>query len=127
MNYLTVQQVLFIHARVVKETGGAGGLRDLGALQSAVERPRLSYGSEDLYPDPFTKAAALLESLVGNHPFVDGNKRAGIVATALFLWLNRQRLVASNDEVEAFVVTVARGTADLATMAAWLSKHAEGR
>jgi death-on-curing protein len=123
MNYLTARQVLFIHARVVRETGGSGGLRDLGALRSAVDRPRMTMGGEDLYPDVFTKAAALLESLVANHPFVDGNRRTGIVTAAQFLWLNGHRLVATNDDLEDFVMTVARGRSDLATMAAWFRDH----
>jgi death-on-curing protein len=127
MNYLTARQVLFIHARVVRETRGSGGLRDLGALRSAVDRPRMSIGGEDLYPDVFTKAAALLESLVGNHPFVDGNKRTGIVTAAQFLWLNGHRLVTTNDELEDFVMAAARGRSDLATMAAWFREHATRR
>ncbi len=127
MKYLTPQQILFIHSRVVGETGGSLGLRDLGALQSAVERPRMTFGAEDLYSDLFTKTAAMLESLLGNHPFVDGNKRVGIVAAELMLWENGYRLVATNDELEAFVMSISRGESDLPTMAAWLEEKAERR
>lgn len=85
MNYLTTAQVLFIHARLVAETGGTPGIRDLGLLEAAVARPQAPFDGEDLYPDLATKAAALMASLVGNHPFVDGSKRAGITDAAIFL------------------------------------------
>jgi death-on-curing protein len=82
--YLTAAQVLFIHARLLAETGGAAGIRDLGLLEAAVARPQATFDGQDLYPDRFAKAAALMASLVGNHPIVDGNKRVGITAAGLF-------------------------------------------
>ncbi len=75
MKYLSAEQVLFIHSRLIDETGGSHGIRDTGLLQAAVERPKATFGGKDLYPDIFYKAAALLESLIKNHPFIDGNKR----------------------------------------------------
>lgn len=78
MKYLTVEQVLFIHARLVSEISGTHGVRDLGLLESAVARPQATFEGNDLYSDIFSKAAALMESLIGNHPFVDGNKRTGM-------------------------------------------------
>ena len=111
MRYLTAEQVLFIHARLIAETGGEHGVRDLGMLLSAVARPQASFDQADLYPDVFTKAAALLESLIGNHPFVDGNKRTGISAAGLFLRQNGYRLSASNQELETFTLRVAQGGA----------------
>jgi death-on-curing protein len=85
MNYLTAEQVLFIHARLIAETGSEHGVLDLGLLQSAVARPQATFDKQDLYPDLFSKTAALLESLIGNHAFVDGNKRTAITAAGLFL------------------------------------------
>ena len=76
--YLTVPQILFLHSRLIEETGGSQGLRDLGLLESAVARPQTSFSGEDLYPGLFTKAAALMDSLINNRPFLDGNKRTGI-------------------------------------------------
>jgi death-on-curing protein len=127
MKYLTAQQVLFIHSRVVGETGGSLGLRDLGALQSAVERPRMTFGGEDLYADLFAKTAAMMESIIGNHPFVDGNKRVGSVAAMQMLWENGYRLVAENEEVETFVMAIARGEGELTRMAARLREHTQRR
>jgi len=107
MQYLTPHQVLFIHARLIALTGGTHGVLDVGLLASAVARPQATFSGEDLYGDLFTKAAALMESLIRNHPFVDGNKRTGITAAALFLRQNGWRLRTSNKELESFTLRVA--------------------
>jgi death-on-curing protein len=100
--YLTPQEVLFIHARLVVTTGGEHGIRDLGLLESAVARPQATFDGADLYPDLFLKTAALMESLSQNHPFVDGNKRTAITAAAMFLQLNGYVLQTTNEELEPF-------------------------
>ena len=84
MNYISITQVLFIHMRLIAETGGSPGIRDIGLLAAAVARPQATFDAQDLYPDIFTKTAALMDSLVRNHPFVDGNKRVGITAAGIF-------------------------------------------
>lgn len=123
--YLTVEQVLFIHMRLIVETGGSPGLRDLALLESAVARSQATFGAEDLYPDGFAKAAALLDSLIRNHPFVDGNKRVGITAAGLFLIRNGFRLTASNRALEQFTLQVARSELPLEEIAAWLRSHSD--
>jgi death-on-curing protein len=123
MRYLTVEQVLFLHARLIEETGGSHGIRDIGLLESAVARPQATFGGEELYPDVFSKAAALMHSLIRNHPFIDGNKRTGITAAALLLRANGFRLEASNAELEALALRVARGEPDAAEAAVWLREH----
>jgi len=123
MNYLGPEQVLFLHARLIEETGGGHGLRDLALLESAVSRPGATFGGRDLYPDLFAKAAALMDSLLRNHPFVDGNKRTGIAAAALFLIQNGRRLAATNAEVEAFVRRVVEAEPGVAEIAEWLQAH----
>jgi death-on-curing protein len=123
MNYLSPEQILFLHARLIEETGGGHGLRDLALLESAVSRPQATFGGQDLYADLFVKAAALMESLIRNYPFVDGNKRTGIAAAALFLAQNGRRLAATNAEVEAFVLRVVEAEPDVAEIAAWLRTH----
>lgn len=123
MNWLTIAQILFIHSRLIAETGGAVGLRDLGLLESAVARPQATFGGEDLYPDIYTKAAALMSSLINNHPFVDGNKRVGIAAAALFFVRNGYRLTASNQAVEEFALLVAQGATSVEQVAAWFVQH----
>lgn len=121
--YLTLEQILFIHDQVIEETGGAFGLRDLGALHAAVERPKASFGDTEAYSDLFAKAAALLESLCNNHPFLDGNKRTAYVATGLFLELNGLELVASRRAAEPLMLKVAQGRVSLQQSRAWLKKH----
>jgi death-on-curing protein len=123
MKYLTPEQVLFLHARLVDETGGSHGLRDLGLLEAATARPQATFGGKDLYPDLFSKAAALMESLIHNHPFVDGNKRTGIAAAALFLAQNGYRLTTSNAELEAFTRHVAQARPGVSEIADWLQVH----
>jgi death-on-curing protein len=123
MRYLTVEQVLFLHARLIAETGGSHGLRDLELLQSAIAHLQARFQGVHLYPDLFTQAAALLHSLVCNHPFVDGNKRTGITAAALFLRSNGHRLTVSDQEMETFTMGVARGEMPLEAITNWLRKN----
>ena len=123
MNLLSAQQVLFLHARLIEETGGSHGLRDVALLESAVARPQATFDRADLYPGLFTKAAALMHSPIANHPFVDGNKRTGIAAAGLMLMRNGWRLEASNAQLEAFTLRVARGESDSAEIARWLRSN----
>ena len=119
MKYLSAEQVLFIHARLIEETGGSHGIRDLGMLLSAVGRPQASFDNQDLYPDVFNKAAALMESLIRIHPFIDGNKRTGITAAGLFLYRNGYRLAASNADVVTITMQIAQSHGSLETLALW--------
>jgi death-on-curing protein len=123
MRYLTVEQVLFLHARLIEETGGSHGVRDIGLLESAVARPQATYGTEDLYPDVFSKAAALMHSVIRNHPFIDGNKRTGIAAAVLFLRGVGFVLGASNRELETFTLRVTHGEFDVPEAARWFREH----
>jgi death-on-curing protein len=115
--------VLALHALVVAETGGAGGVRDLGALESAVAQPRASFGGEPLYPTLAAQAAALCVSLVGNHPFVDGNKRVGHAALETMLVLNGFELAAGVDDAERTMLALAAGALPRAEFVAWVERH----
>ena len=97
-------------------------VRDLGLLGAAAERPRTSAFGQDAYPDLWTKAAALLRSLVNSHPLVDGNKRLGWLATAVFLDLNGgDPTLATNDQVYELILSVASGNPDIEKIAKELS------
>jgi len=109
VRYLSLGAVVELHRRISEQTGGSPGLRDLAALESAVEQPRMTFGGEDLYPDLPSKAAALGFSLIKNHPFVDGNKRVGHAALETFLVLNRFELRSDIDDAERIVLAVAAG------------------
>jgi death on curing protein len=123
VNYLTVEQVLFLHMRLVQETGGAYGIRDLPLLQSAVARPQTTFAGVDLYSTIHAKAAALMHSLIQNHALVDGNKRLGAAAAGIFFELNRWRLTATNAELEEFTMRVAQGSVNVDEIAEWLAAH----
>jgi death-on-curing protein len=121
--YLTVTQILFLHMRLVQETGGMHGIRDLPLLESAVARPQATFQGQDLYPGIHAKAAALMHSLVENHPMVDGNKRLGAASAGIFLQLNQWYLTATNMELMEFTLCVAQGRATVDEIAQWLASH----
>ena len=113
--YLDIEDLLGL---AVASLGDPPPLRDLGLLESAAARPRASAFGEDAYPDTWSKAAALLQSIVKNHPLVDGNKRLGWLATAVFLELNGvQATTAANDAVYDTVMKVAAGQIDVQEIA----------
>jgi len=98
IEYLTTIEVLAIHKILVDRYGGSHGLRDAGALESALYRPQTGY-----YDDLIQEAAALWESLSQNHPFIDGNKRAAFAATYTFLSVNGTKIKANSNEIIIFV------------------------
>jgi death-on-curing protein len=117
--YLTAEQVLFLHDRLVEETGGEHGVRDLGGLESALARPQAAFGGTEFYPDLMTKAAVVMDGIIRNHPFLDGNKRAGVATAALFLEVNGHRLTATNGELERFTLLVTTAKPDIEEIAEW--------
>lgn len=123
MRYLTLPEVLDLHHRIIASTGGTRGIRDLGALESAVSQPRITFDQADLYPDIFSKAAALCFSLIMNHPFVDGNKRVGHAAMETFLILNGYEIWADVDEQERIILGITAGNVTRVELASWLSDH----
>jgi len=116
-HYLTFEDVL----RQVERAGWV--VRDAGLLASAVARPSTSVFGEDAYPDLWSKAAALCQSLDNNQALADGNKRLGWLTTKVFLGLNGQQLRASADDGERFMLDLVAGHGDLTTIAAWLEAH----
>ncbi len=121
--YLSFAQALELHRSVIERWGGASGIRDLGALESALAQPRQSFGGQDLYPDITSKAAALCFSLVLNHPFVDGNKRIGHAAMETFLMVNGHELRAPVDEQERIMLDLAAGNLARDTFVEWVKQH----
>jgi death on curing protein len=121
--YLTPEQVLFLHSRLLAETGGSHGVRELGLLLSALGRPQGTFDGKDLYPDLFLKTAALMDSLVRNHPFVDGNKRTAITAAAFFLRINGFQLVVENNEMVRFTLACAQSQLSLDEIRNWFKQY----
>lgn len=123
MRYVSVSEVLELHRRIVRISGGSFGLRDRGALESAVAQPQQTFDGEDLYPTLPSKAATLGFSLIQNHPFVDGNKRIGHAALEVTLLLNGFELDAHVDEQERVILGVASGSMTRDEFAAWVAQH----
>ncbi|AFY79353.1 death-on-curing family protein [Pleurocapsa sp. PCC 7327] len=123
MRFLTLIEVLELHRRVIDQSGGTFGLRDVGLLESAIAQPRMTFGGEDLYPSLLEKAAALGLSIIINHPFVDGNKRTGHAAMETFLVLNGMEINASVDEQERVVLAIASGELGRKAFVEWLQKN----
>lgn len=125
--YLSRGQVLELHGLQIARFGGSPGLRDKGALESAVARPQMTFGGEDLYPDVPAKAAALMHSLVMNHPFVDGNKRVGAHAALLFLIANHFQPGFAPEELTEVTLGVARGEGSAEALAIWIRQRTRER
>ncbi len=122
MRYLTLNEMLELHGRIISQSGGAPGILDLNALESALAQPRMTFGAE-LYPTITEKASALGFSLIKNHPFMDGNKRTGHAAMEIFLVLNGFEINAPVDEQEQIILRVASGELDRDKFTAWLKAH----
>lgn len=108
---------------LIETAGGSHVVRDLGALQAAAARPLATFEGEDLYPGLFAKAAALMESIVKNHPVVDGNKRTAITAAGVFLRRNGYLIDSSQDDLYCFTMAMATGDAKLKEAEEWLRLH----
>ena len=114
--YLTVVEILAIHSVVIDEFGGAEGVRDLGALEAAIFRPQTGY-----YGDPVAEAAALFESLIQNHPFLDGNKRTAVAAADVHLRMNGLELAGdSMSHYDVIVGLMESGDLDFSAVESWL-------
>lgn len=123
IRFLTLVEVVELHLQIIEQSGGALGIRDRGALESALAQPRMTFGGEDLYPTLVDKAAAIGFSLVMNHPFIDGNKRIGHAAMEVFLVMNGYEIDASVDEQEAIILSLASGELKREAFTQWFKNH----
>jgi death-on-curing protein len=123
IEFLGIDDVLEIHRDQIEHYGGSLGIRDMGLLQSAVAMPVAGFGDQYLHQDIFEMAAAYLFHITQNHPFVDGNKRTGVVAAILFLAMNDIEFIVDEDELEVFVRSVATGQSDKTDAAAFFRSN----
>lgn len=117
------QEVLEIHQVLIREFGGSQGVRDENGLKSALERPFSGFGETEFYQSPEEKAGAILESIVKNHPFIDGNKRTGYVLMRLVLMNFGKDIKALQDEKYDFVIAVASGQLDFQQIVTWIKQR----
>lgn len=121
--YLSTETILVLHSEIIDATSGSHGVRDVSLLAAIIEKPKATFGGNELYPDLWIKAAIYLESIVNYHVFIDGNKRTGITACARFLFQNNYDLKATNKEIEKFILSVATENIEIPIISAWLKKH----
>ena len=126
IDFLTLDDVIAIYEDQIERYGGQAGIRDMNALLSAVAMPQATFDGKHLHADIFEMAAAYLFHLVQNHPFVDGNKRAGAVAALVFLDLNGVEVSIDDDRLVEFVLDVAQGRQNKHAIAAFLREHRQG-
>lgn len=125
MRFLSVDDTVYIHDQIIETIGGSLGVREHGLLKSISEKPKASFGGNDLYPSVFDKAAVLFEGLCNYHVFIDGNKRIAGMAMYRFLSINGFNIDTSNKELEDFTLFVATTNPDLAEVAVWIKKHSK--
>lgn len=120
---ISKEVLLRLHELSIIQYGGSTGIRDEGLMESAVARPYQTFGGEDLYPSVIMKAAAIAESIIINHPFVDGNKRTGFLAMVAVLEENNISIAAANTDIYSFVIKISTGEIKFEQIAEWLKTN----
>jgi death-on-curing protein len=121
---INIEIVEYFHIILIDEFGGSNGIRDLNALIAAIQRPYSTFDGKDLYPTIYDKAAALVESLVKNHAFIDGNKRIGYVMLRFFLMESGYDLSTSQTEKYSFIIEISKGNLDFEGIKEWIVRNA---
>jgi|SRR3989344_1096264 len=125
VTYVSIGDVLAIHATLIHLYGGSDGVRDIGLVESALARPQAGFGGYDAYPTLFEKAAVLLRGIIKNHGFVDGNKRTGTAVMSIFIKLNSYKLIVTDSQLVSLAVKVAEDKLDPEAITEWLNKHSK--
>jgi len=124
---IDVEEVLAFHEKLIEQFGGTSGIRSMELLESAIHRPYQTFDSQELYPTAIEKAGAILESIVKNHPFIDGNKRTGYVLMRLTLMNSGKDIIATEDEKYEFIIQIASGELEFEEIKAWISSKIKGK
>jgi death on curing protein len=120
---IDIQTVESIHNILIDKFGGSKGIRDIGALEASLARPYATFDQKELYPTTIDKASAVFESVIINHPFVDGNKRIAYVLMRILLMADKLDIVASQNEKYTFVIGASKGEFSFDEIKVWLTKH----
>ena len=121
---INIEIIKYFHSILIDEFGGSNGIRDINALKAAIQRPYSTFDGKDLYPTLYDKAAALVESLVKNHAFIDGNKRIGYVMLRFFLMESGYDLSASQTDKYNFIIEISKGNLDFDSIKNWIVQNA---
>ena len=121
---INIELVKCFHSVQIDEFGGSKGIRDVNALKAAIQRPYSTFDGKGLYPSIYDKAAALVESLVKNHAFIDGNKRIGYVMLRFFLMESGYDLSASQTDKYNFIIKISKGNLDFEGIKEWIVRNA---
>ena len=121
---INIEIVKYFHSILIDEFGGSTGIRDLNALNAAIQRPYSTFDGKDLYPTIYDKAAALVESLVKNHAFIDGNKRMGYVMLRFFLMECGYDVSATQSDKYNFIIEISKGNLDFESIKEWIVQNA---
>ncbi len=122
---ISLNEVMQLHKRSVQDYGGSHGVRDINLLESAIARPYQSFGDVEFYSTPFEKAAAIIESIVKNHPFIDGNKRTGLLAGYTLLYRSKIQITVTQEEAYQFVIDIASSIIVFDEIVLWLQNHTQ--
>jgi death-on-curing protein len=125
LSYLTLEEVLRLHFQLIEDFGGSHGVRDESRLKADVEAPKQHVFGSEQYPTLPEKAAVYLRNIMGDHPFVDGNKRTAVTVCGIFLARNGRRLTATPQELEDFALSVVVDHLDIGAIAGWLEAHTD--
>ncbi len=126
-NYTTldIEQVVYIHEKILETSGGSYGIRDFSLLHSALERCKATFAGEDLYLSLFAKASALFHSLVMNHAFLDGNKRTGYAVMTRFLNSNGYQITSTQEEIVRMCLIVESKSWKIKEIVVWLEQNTQ--
>ena len=120
---ISIENIILFHEKIIKETGGSGGIRDIRLIESALNRPFMTYDGIELYSSNIEKIAVTTYSLINNHGFVDGNKRIGVAVMLLLLKLNKLMIKYTQNELIDLGLMAAEGTINEKDIMNWIKKH----
>lgn len=123
ITFLKIKNVIIFHEKIIKETGGSEGIRDRGLIESALNRPFMTYDGKDLYPSIIEKISVIGHSLISNHGFVDGNKRIGVAAMVIMLKMNNVKVCYTQQELINLGLRTAEGYMKEKDILNWIKEH----
>lgn len=123
MRFLSIENIILFHGKIIKETGGSAGIRDRGLIESALNRAFVTYDGEDLYPGINEKIAAIAHSLISNHGFIDGNKRIGVAVMVILLRMNNINVSYTQKELIDLGLKAAQGIMKEKDILNWIDEH----